>query len=79
MNMKKTNLLFILFTVLMSMVSNKAFAYDISVANADGVVIYYNYVNDYTELEVTSSGYTNTYCGDVVISETIDYENITCK
>ena len=30
-----------------------ASAYDIEVKNADGVTIYYNYINDGTELEVT--------------------------
>ena len=46
--MKKTNLLIMLLAVLMSMVSTKAFAYDIYVNG-----IYYNYINDGTELEVT--------------------------
>ena len=32
-----------------------ASAYDIAVENSDGVTIYYNYYNNGTELEVTSS------------------------
>lgn len=44
----------ILLVLLMSMASTKAFAYDIAVENEDGVTIYYNYINNYTELEVTA-------------------------
>ena len=39
--------------VLMSMVGEKAYAYDIAVNNANGVTIFYNYVNDGMNLEVT--------------------------
>ena len=42
--MKKTYLF--LLTMLMSMVSNIALAYDITVANDEGVTLYYNYIND---------------------------------
>ena len=40
----------------MSMVGAKTFAHDIEVKNADGKIIYYNYTNDNTELEVTYRG-----------------------
>ena len=40
----------------MSMTGAKAFAHDIEVTNADGVTIYYNWINDKTELEVTYRG-----------------------
>ena len=43
----------ILLAMLMSMMGINAFAYDIEVKNADGVTIYYNYINDGMELEVT--------------------------
>ena len=43
----------ILLTILLSMVGTKALAYDIEVKNDDGVTIYYNYINDGKELEVT--------------------------
>ena len=70
----------ILLAVLMSMACNKAFAYDIAVANADGKTIYYNYTNDGLELQVTSGSYqTGTYSGDVVIPETVTYMNRTRK
>ena len=50
------------------MVGTKASAYDVAVRNADGVNIYYNYINDETELEVTyrTSSY-NDYSGGVDI------------
>lgn len=57
----------------------KAFAHDIEVANADGVTIYYNYIND-TELEVTYLGSNNSnedYSGSVVIPETVTYNDKT--
>lgn len=44
----------LLLVLLMSMASTKAFAYDIAVQNEDGVTIYYNYINNFTELEVTA-------------------------
>ncbi len=50
--MKQFNLTFLL-TMLMSIVGAKAFAYDIAVENGKGVTIYYNYINDGSELEVT--------------------------
>ena len=55
--MKQTYLTTILLTVLMSMTGAKAFAHNIEVKNADGVTIYYNYINSSnTELEVTYRG-----------------------
>ena len=58
----KQTLLSLLFALLMSMLGTDAFAYDIAVANADGVTIYYNYTDDGKELIVTSG----TYMGVVV-------------
>ena len=59
-------------------------AHDIEVANADGVTIYYNYINSGTELEVTCQGdyygrYLNEYKGNVVIPEKVTYMNRTRK
>ena len=61
-----------------------ASAYDIEVQNADGVTIYYNYINDGTELKVTFRGssyydYTNEYQGNVAIPEEVTYMNRTRK
>ena len=70
--------LFFLFSILLSMVGTKASAYDIAVENADGATIYYNFIKNGTEVEVTSRK-NNTYSGDVVIPEEITYENKTRK
>ena len=54
-----------------------ASAHDIEVQNADGVPIYYNYINDGTELEVTYCPYK--YQGNVAIPEEVTYMNRTRK
>ena len=61
-----------------------ASAHDIEVQNADGVTIYYNYINNGTELEVTFRGsnyisYSDEYQGNVVIPEEVTYMNRTRK
>ena len=82
--MKQFKLTF-LFTMLMSMVGAQAYAYHIAVENADGVTIYYNYINDDSELEVTAyywweSDYENkVYKGNVVIPNEVTYKNGTYK
>jgi len=60
-----------------------ASAYDIEVQNADGVTIYYNYINDGKELAVTFRGESyysyNEYLGNVAIPEEVTYMNRTRK
>ena len=77
----KTKKIFYLFTVLMSMVGAKAFAYDIAVKNADGVTIYYNYISDGLELEVTRNTFfsNGSYSGSVIIPEDVTYMSRTRK
>ena len=75
--MKSNNFLF-LFSILLSMVGNRALAADIEVKNADGVTIWYNYINDGKELEVTGT-YGSSYFGSVVIPEEVTYMNRTRK
>ena len=75
--MKKISILF--FAFLMSMMSTKVLAYDIEVANTDGVTIYYNYINDKTELEVTKGSGNASYSGIVTIPENVTYEGKTLK
>ena len=80
--MNKQLFISILLIVLMSMAGEKAFAYDIVVANSDGVNIYYNYINNGTDLEVTCERYTNPvypYSGTVAIPEEVTYMNRTRK
>ena len=74
----------VLFTILAMLVSVSAFSHDIEVQNADGVTIYYNYINNGTELAVTFRGsdysfYSNRYSGNVVIPEEVTYMNRTRK
>ncbi|MBR4275852.1 MAG: leucine-rich repeat domain-containing protein [Prevotella sp.] len=68
--------------MLMSMVGLNASAHDIAVKNADGVTIYYNYINNSTKLAVTyqgssSSSFSNEYTGNVVIPESVTYNGNT--
>ena len=60
-----------------------ASAHDIEVQNADGVTIYYNYINNGTELEVTFRGdnyySSDDYRGNVAIPEEVTYMNRTRK
>lgn len=73
--MKQIQLTF-LFAVLMSMVGTRALAYAIAVKNADGVTIYYNYINNKTELQVTNDNVSYThYSGSVNIPESVTYMN----
>jgi len=69
--MKKQLLLFAM--MLLPLVAS---ALDIEVKNADGVTIYYNYINNGTELEVT---YSYPYQGNVAIPEEVTYMNRTRK
>ncbi len=61
-----------------------ASAHNIEVKNSDGVTIYYNYINNGTELEVTFRGssyndYSNEYQGNVAIPEKVTFMNRTLK
>ena len=81
--MKHFIIIFLL-TLLMSMIGAKASAHDIAVANADGVTIYYKYINNGTELEVTFRGshyysFSDEYQGNVAIPEEVTYMNRTRK
>ena len=79
----KTNKLFFLFGILLSMLATNASAYDFEVKNADGVMIYYNYINNETEACVTNKTdlamVFNDYSGSVVIPEEVTYNNKTLK
>lgn len=61
----------IILTLVLFLFGTKAMAHDIAVANADGVTIYYNYINEGKELEVASGG--SRYRGSVVIPEEVTY------
>ena len=69
----------ILFALLMSIAGAKVFAYDFAIDNSDGITIYYNYINDGKDLEVTSKDFHGDYSGVVVIPEEVTYMNRTRK
>ena len=60
-----------LLLLMMMLLPLVASAYDIAVQNADGITIYYNYINEGKELEVTKGGYQ----GNVVIPDEVTYMN----
>ena len=72
LDMKKSFLFFTMFFL-----SITSYAYDIAVENADGKTIYYNYINDGQELEVTDGN--APYSGIVNIPETVTFMNRTRK
>ena len=80
--MNKQSFLTFLFTILLSIIGSKVYAHDIEVANPDGVMIYYTWINGNTELTVSyrgdkSSTYSNEYTGDVVIPKSVEYSGKT--
>ena len=52
----KKNHLHLLFISLLCMMGVNVSAHDIEVPNTDGVSVYYNYINNNTELAVTFAG-----------------------
>ena len=79
--MKTTNVKFLV-VLLISLFSVKASAHDIEVKNSDGVTIYYNYINNNSELAVSYRGnsydsYSYEYSGNVVIPESVTYNGKT--
>lgn len=76
--------LIIMLSILLSMLATRTFAYDIAAENADGVTIYYKYINEGKELEVTRKldydrSHNYDYIGNVVIPEEITTMNKTRK
>lgn len=77
---KKGSIAFLL-VMFMNLLCLNVFAYDIEVPNNDGITIYYKYINDGKELEVTY-GKTNdrTYrTSKMVIPEEVTFMNRTRK
>ncbi|MBR1558306.1 MAG: leucine-rich repeat domain-containing protein [Prevotella sp.] len=75
--MKQQRLTF-LFTLLLSMTGITANAHDIEVQNADGVTIYYKWIDNKPELAVSYRGerydsYSNEYSDSIVVPEEVTY------
>lgn len=73
----------ILLVVLMSLFGTKAIAYDIVVKNSDSIAIFYNYINNDKELEVTCYSEEivdpDIYYGDIAIPDEVLYKGKTLK
>ena len=63
--------------LLMCMFGAKASAHDIEMANDDGVIIYYSWINDNTELAVSGIANKSSFSGNVVIPESVKYNGST--
>ena len=79
--MKQQNIKFLL-VLLISQMSVSVSAHDIEVKNADGKIIYYTYINNNTELEVSYRGNSfsydsDRYSGNVVIPESVTFNGNT--
>ena len=76
----KKNYLYSFLILLLCVISLNVSAYNIEVPNTDGVTIYYNYINNNTELEVTflKKG-SPSYSGIVVIPEEVTDNGKTLK
>ena len=83
--MKTKGLWMALVALIMCFVTGEAYAYDIEVKNADGVMMYYNYINEGRELEVTCQSYDydgvpqSNYTGVIAIPEEVTFMNRTRK
>ncbi|MBO4851147.1 MAG: leucine-rich repeat domain-containing protein [Prevotella sp.] len=80
----KHNNINILLAILMSMISNNVFGYDIAVNSGDSVTLNYNYINNGTELELVgfnfnfyNSNHMADYYGkyNVIIPDSVTYMN----
>lgn len=79
--MKRLDITLLLFLVVAAF-SSRTYAYDIAVVNADGVRIYYDYINDKQELSVTNMGtiyHYYSYTGSVVIPSEVIYQGESLK
>ena len=78
--MKQLLLSILIFLLPLPMVASNS-NYDIAVENADGVTIYYNYINNGNELavETISDKWGGAYSGDVIIPEEVTFMNRTRK
>jgi len=67
----------ILLAMLMGMVGTNVLAYDVAEKNAAGITIYYNYINNGTELEVVGGFDGIFYAGKIVVPEKVAGLSVT--
>lgn len=72
----RQSIITVLLTVFMSMVCTRVSAYDFTAKNADGVEIYY-LKKDNTKLEVCGLNRNQTFSGELVIPNVVEYKGIT--
>lgn len=77
--MKNQLILKMLVIVLMSMMGTEVFAHDFIAENADGVVIYYNYIYKDSGIELEVAQGTDVYSGVVNIPEEVTVKDKTMK
>ena len=82
--MKTKRFILVVMALMMSFVTGEAYAHDIAVKNEDGIIIYYNLINEGRELEVTYQSYDDHvyhsyYSDSVVIPEEVTFMNRTRK
>ena len=65
----------LLIATIVACASTSASAYDLAVSNGDGITIYYNFINEGAELEVTRGD--AYYEGIVVIPAAVTHDNVT--
>ncbi len=80
--MKRTGMRIFLLAVLLCIAETPAAAHDIAVKNDDGKTIYYNFIKDNTELEVSYQGSSSSssyyeYTGNVIVPQTVNYNGKT--
>ena len=60
------------FIISLLLLNLKGFFFDFKVQNDQNVTLYFNLTSS-TECELTNSGYSGTYSGDIIIPETVEY------
>lgn len=76
------NIIKLFVSFLFCSLSTSLFAYDFAVDNAEGVTLYYNYINEGKDLEVTYKKLElnfDSYSGDIIIPEEVTFMGRTRK
>lgn len=77
--MKKSLIITTCLTFFLSIIGTNALAYDFGTENEDGITLYYNYINDGTELELADGNYSDYSYKIIKIPSEVTYMNRTRK